>query len=231
MKKTVFFELVKFRLQPALARDVEVVVRFVQEQQLVGAGEESLKDQPLLLSAGEAGRRAVLGAVEGQAKGRHANLVPDGLDVVAAGVAPVHDGLGVAHLGGFVVVLQHREFGFVHGAGGRGQFRRRGRHQQVAHRRVIPDLAHELAHDAHVSRPANHAFVRNEVAGDDPEQRGLAGSVGPDQRCFAAVRDLEGHAIEQLCAVGKEVIDAGYVNMSHAINLPTDRRAGRGRAA
>ena len=108
--------LVQLGLEPALARDIEVVVRLVEEQQFVGAGEECLEDQPLLLAAGEARRRAVLCAVEGQAEGGHADLVPDGLDVVAAGIAPVHDRLGVAHLGGLVVVLQHGELCLVDGA-------------------------------------------------------------------------------------------------------------------
>ena len=84
--------------------------------------------------------------------------------------------------------------------------------------RTWPD---ELAHDAHVAGAADHAFVRDEVAGNDPEQRRLAGSVGPDQRRLGPVRDLEGHAVEQLGAVGEEVIDVGNVNMSHAFNLPT----------
>ncbi len=217
--------LVELGLKPALARDVEVVVRLVEEQQFIGAGEEGLEDQPLLLAAGEARRRAVLCAVERQAEGRHADLVPDGLDVVAAGVAPVHDRLGVVHLGGLVVVLHHGEFRLVHGTRGGGQGRRSRGNQEVADRGVVPDLAHELAHDAHVAGAADHAFIGNEVAGNDPEQRGLAGSVRPDQRRLGAVRDLERHPVEQLGAVGEEVVDAGNVNMSHAFNLPT---AGRG---
>ena len=217
--------LVELGLKPALARDVEVVVRLVEEQQFVGAGEEGLEDQPLLLAAGQARRRAVLCAVERQAEGSHADLVPDGLDVVAAGVAPVDDRLGVVHLGGLVVVLHHGELRLVHGTRGGGQGRRGRGDQEVADRGVVPDLAHELAHDAHVAGAADHAFIGNEVAGNDPEQRGLAGSVRPDQRRLGAVRDLERHPVEQLGAVGEEVVDAGNVNMSHAFNLPT---AGRG---
>ena len=133
--------LVQLGLEPALARDVEVVVRLVEEQQLVGAGEERLEHQALLLAAGEARRRAVLRAVEGQAEGGHADLVPDGFDVVAAGVSPVHDRLGVGHLGGLVVVLQHGEFGLVDGAGGGGQGGRGGGDQEVADRGFVPDLA------------------------------------------------------------------------------------------
>ena len=220
--------VVQLRLEPALARDVEVVVRLVEEQQLVGAGEEGLEHQPLLLAAGEARRRAVLRAVERQAEGGHADLVPDGLDVVAAGVAPVHDRLCVLHLGGLVVVLQHGQLRLVDGArGGRQRGRGRG-HQQVTDRGVVPDLADELAHDAHVAGPADHAFVGDEVAGDDPKQRGFARSVRPDQRGLGAVRDLEGHTVEQLGAVGEEVVDAGNVNMGHAFNLPMARR-GSGR--
>ncbi|MCY1230932.1 hypothetical protein D9M72_433660 [compost metagenome] len=216
--------LVQLGLEPALARDVEVVIRLIEEQQLVGTGKECLQHQPLLLAAGKARRRAVLRAVERQSQRGHADLVPDGLDVVAAGVPPVHDRLGVLHLGGLVVVLHHGHLGVVHGAGsGRQGGRRRG-DEEVADCGVIPDLAHELAHDAHVPGPADHAFIRHKVAGNDTEKRGLARSVGSDQSRLGAVRNLEGHPVQQLRAVGEEVIDIGNVNMSHAFNLPTAAR-------
>ena len=43
--------LVELPLQPALARDIQVVVRFVQEQELVRAGEQRFEHQALLLAA------------------------------------------------------------------------------------------------------------------------------------------------------------------------------------
>ncbi len=50
-------------LQPGLARYVEEVVRLVEKQDLVGATEQELQHQPLLLAAREGGQVAVLGAV------------------------------------------------------------------------------------------------------------------------------------------------------------------------
>jgi|GEM_PF-5106236 len=49
----------------------------------------------------------------------------------------------------------------------------------------------------------------------------LAGAVGADQSGFGTVRDLKGHAVEQLGAVGEEVVNTGNVYVGHANNLPT----------
>ena len=123
-------------------------------------------------------------------------------------------------------MLHHGQLGLVHFAGGSGQRRRRGRNQQVTDGGTVADLAHELAHDAHVPGTADHAFVRHQVTGDDPEQGGLPRAVGADEGGLGAVRNLEGHPVEQLGAVGEEVVDAGNVNMGHAVHLPT-RAEGR----
>ena len=166
---------------------------------------------------------AELGFVEGNSQGGHADLVPDGLDVVSAGVSPVHDRLRILHLGGLVVVLHHGQLGVLHGLGSGREAGLGSGNQEVADGGFVTDLAHELPHDAHVSGTAHHAFVSGEVAGNDLEQGGLARSVGPDQRRFGAIGDLEGHPVEQLGAVGEEVVDAGNVNMGHVSILPRRR--------
>ena len=51
-------------LQPDLARYVEEVVRLVEQEHLVGTGEEVLQHQPLLLPSAEAVQIAVLGLLE-----------------------------------------------------------------------------------------------------------------------------------------------------------------------
>lgn len=190
-------------LQPALAGHVEVVVRLVEEQQLVRSGEQGLQHQALLLAAGQRRRRAVRRLVERDAERGHADLVPDGLQLVAARVSPVDDRLGVPHLGGLVVVLQHGVLRLLDRLAGRREGRGGGGEEEVADRGFVTDLAHELAHDAHAARTAHHALVRLEIAGDDAEERGLAGAVRPDQGGLGAVGDLEGHAVEELGAVRK----------------------------
>ncbi len=55
-------------LQPALAGDVEVVVRLVEQEHLVGAAQQRLEHQPLLLAAGQRGHSAPLGPDPGAPK-------------------------------------------------------------------------------------------------------------------------------------------------------------------
>src|SRR5699024_2977959 len=59
--------------------------------------------------------------------------------------------------------------------------------------------------------------------GDDLEQRRLAGAVGADQGRFGTFGDLEADAAKELRAVGKEVLDVGYVDVCHRSILSTRR--------
>jgi hypothetical protein len=45
------FGLIEFAFKPALARNVEVVVRLVQKQQLIRTSEEGLQHQPFLFAS------------------------------------------------------------------------------------------------------------------------------------------------------------------------------------
>ena len=85
-------------LEPALGGDVEVVVRLVEDEDVLGAAEERLEDQALLLAAGQRGDLAPLRLLEGDAEGGDGAGVPQGLVLVAARVAPVDKGLGVGQL-------------------------------------------------------------------------------------------------------------------------------------
>ena len=127
---------------------VEVVVRLVEQQHLVRPAEQGLEHQPLLLAAGERAHLAPLRLVERDAERRDRAGVPEHLGVVPAGVGPVGQRLRVAHLGRLVVVLHHRQLGLLEGGGRRPHRRRRDRHQQVAHRRVVAHRADELPHHA-----------------------------------------------------------------------------------
>ncbi len=44
--------------------------------------------------------------------------------------------------------------------------------------------------------------VRRELAGDDPQQRRLAGTVGADERDLGAFPDAEGDVLEEHPSVG-----------------------------
>ena len=82
-------------LQPALAGDVEVVVRLVEQQHLVRPAQQRLQHQPLLLTAGQRAHLAPLRLLERDAERGHRADVPERLGVVAAGVRPVGERLGV----------------------------------------------------------------------------------------------------------------------------------------
>ena len=92
-------------LEPDLAGHVEVVVRLVEQQHLVGALQQVLQHEPLLLAARQRGERAVAGAVVGHPHRGGGDLVPDHLEVVAADVAVVPQRLGVRHLHRLAVVV------------------------------------------------------------------------------------------------------------------------------
>ena len=62
---------------------------------------------------------------------------------------------------------------------------------------------------------ADRAGLRRQVAGDDPQQGGLAGAVGPDQRGLGALADPEAHVVEQHPAVGELVPDGLHVEITH----------------
>ena len=202
-------------LEPALGRHVEVVVRLVEQQHLVRAAEQRLQHEPLLLAAGQRAHLAPLRPLVRHAEGGHRADVPQRLGVVAADVAPVGERLGVAHLDPLVVVLHHRQLGRVERLGGGPDRLRRNGKQQVAHRGLVAHLADELAHHAEPAGPGDGAVVRREVAGDDPQQRGLAGAVGPDQRDLDALADPEGDLVEQPPAVRQVEDDGVEVDVAH----------------
>ena len=90
----------------------------------------------------------------------------------------------------------------------------------------MPCVDH-LPHHAEPAGAGDRARVRHEVAGDDPQQRGLAGPVGADQRHLGALADPERDVVEQHPPVGQLVADSGDVDVSHAAPLSPARRAGR----
>ena len=157
-----------------------------------GPAQQRLEREPLLLAAGQRVQHPVLAALERHAERRHRADVPEHLGVVAAGVAPVGERLRVAQLGLLVVALHHRQLGGVERLAGVAHGRRRevdaaGRARSVSSRiepmnwRITP-------------RPPSRATpppIGAQVAGDEAQQRGLAGAVRADQRGLRAVADPE----------------------------------------
>src|SRR4029077_13431894 len=108
--------------------------------------------------------------------------------------------------------------------------RRGHREQQVGDRRLVTEVvADHLPHHAEPTGAGHHAPVGGELAGDDAQQRGLAGAVRPDQRDLGAVADAERHVLQQHAPVGQLVAHSGAVNVTHEQSLSaTQRRRARG---
>ena len=129
---------VELVLQPSLARHVEVVVRFVEQENLVRAAQQRFQHQPLLFSAAQCPREPPLGLLVRHAQCGGRADVPGRLGLVPAGVGPVAQGLRVLHLRGFVVHGHDQFFGGVHRACRVANPRRSHREQQVTHSSARP---------------------------------------------------------------------------------------------
>ena len=223
MNRIVLSRLADPLLEPDLAGHVEEVVGLVEQQHLVGAARAGTPAPAASARRRESVRSvAVLRPVVGHARApRDRADVPDDLEVVAAGVGVLRQRLGVAHLGLLVVGLHQRA-----ARSGRPRPRpsrtRGGRHrqQQVGDGRVLAEPgADHLAHHAEPAGAGDRAGVRHQLAGDDPQQRRLAGAVGADQRDLGALADPERHVVEQHPAVGQLVAHSGDVHVTHVEGL------------
>ena len=200
-------------LQPQLAGDVEEVVGLVEQEHLVRPVEEELEDQPLLLAPGEGREVAVLRPVVGDAEGRGAADVPGDLELVAAGVAPLGECRGVAHLRRLVVGLHERQLAALHLLGRPTGALGRDREEQLSHGGgAAPD---HLAHDPEAAGAGHHTGVRDQLSGDDAQQGGLAGAVRPDESDLGALPHPERDVVEQHPPVRQLVADSCDVDVSH----------------
>ena len=178
-------------LQPAFTRHVQVVVRLVEQQHLVGPTQQRLEDQTLLLAAGQGPRIPPLAPVVGHAEGGHRALVPEVLRFVSARVTPVAQRLRVGHLRGLVVAFHDRQLGRVDRSCRRGHGRPGDRDEEVTDRPVVTDRTDELRHDAEAAAGGDRALVGLQLPGDQAHQRGLSGPVRPDQGHDRALLDPE----------------------------------------
>ncbi|GAA3118317.1 hypothetical protein GCM10020001_042900 [Nonomuraea salmonea] len=207
--------LLELPLQPLLAGHVEVVVGLVEQQGLVGAAQQRLQDQALLLAAGQRGDVAVLHPVERDAERGDRTGVPEHLELVAAGVGVVADGLRVAELGLLVVALHHGQLGLVEPLRRLPHGRWRDAEQQVAYGAAVAHAADELPHHAEPAGARHAALDRLQVAGDEAHERGLARAVGPDERRLDALADAEGDVVEQRPPVRQHVRQMSYFHVAH----------------
>jgi hypothetical protein len=138
------------------------------------------------------------------------------LGLVAPGLTPFGQGRRVAKLGALVLAFHHGQLGRVQpGRGFPHPWRCDGEQQVAHHRRDALALvrADELAHDTEAAGRGHAAFLWREVTGDQPEQRGLARPVRPDQGGRGPLADAEAHVVEQRPPVRKDVADVRHLDM------------------
>ena len=205
----------KLGLQPSLGRDVEIVVRLVEQQDVVRTAEQRLESEPLLLAAGKRGEVAPAGPVVADAEGCGAAGVEDHLRVVAAGVGVLGQRVRVPHLVRLTVVVHQGQLeGVDLGHGGAESLGGEGE-EQVANGRAVTDAADELAHHAEAAAAGDGPAGGGQVTRNDLQQGRLAGSVRADQGDRGAVADPEGHIVEQHAPVGQVEADPGKIDMAH----------------
>ena len=203
-------------LEPDLAGHVEVVVGLVEEQHLVRTAEQELQHQPLLLTAREGAERAVLRPVVGQRQRGHRADVPGDLDVVATGVGELRERVRVGHLRLLVVGLHQRQLAAIHLGCSRTNPWRGDAEQQVGDSGVVAERGPDvLPHHPEPARPGHRSGMWLQVAGDDPQQRRLAGAVGADQRDLGAFADPERHVVQQHSTVGQLIAHPCHIHVSH----------------
>ena len=208
--------IAQLALQPQLAGDVQVVVRLVEEQHLVGAAQQRLEDEALLLTAGQGTDLAPLRLLVRHAEGGHRAHVPDGLSRVPAGVAPVGQRLRVGQLGCLVVALHDGEFGRVHGQRRCPNQRPRHGHQQVPDGSLVPHRPDELRHHAQPAAGRDRSRIRFQLTGGELEQRALARPVRTHERHDVTLPHPEAGVGEQQPPVRQVIVDVRDLEMPHA---------------
>jgi hypothetical protein len=188
--------------EPPLARDVEIVVRFVEDQHVVRASEQGLQDEPFLLTTGQRHHVAPLREVKGLADALRAADVPEHFGVVTADVGPVSQRGGVGELCSFVVAVHKCQFGLVQDCRSLLDPQRRHRDQQIPHRRDTSPGADELAHHADRTLTHHRPAVRRDIAGKDAQQGRLAAPVCSDERHLGSLADAKGDLVQEGSAVG-----------------------------
>ena len=206
-------------LQPAFGRDVQVVVGLVQEEHFLGSAQQRFEHDTLLLTAGQGGDLAPLRLLERHSQRGDRAHVGVCLPVVATDVGPVRQGLRIGHLVGLTVALHHAEFGGVDRTGGQAHRVRGHGEQEVAHSRVVANVADELTHDGQTTTARHRSLVGRQITGDDPSQGRLARAVRPDEGDLGALADPQMDITQQRPPIGQAETHAVDVDVSHEKRL------------
>ena len=225
-KSTVLFDARSLSSSQRLVGHVEGVVGLVEQQHLVGTAQQRLEDEPLLLAAGQRAHLAVLRlrrtgcdstASVTRSQPASASYPPTSAQSTSACAYRICAGSSSVSM---IASSAAASSTAASRTAGDGQ-----RRQQVPDRAVVVDPADVLPHDPEPAAAPDGPRVRLLVAGDDPQQRRLAGTVGADERDARAVTDPERHVVEERTAVGQDVADAADVEVTHAPSVPVRPRA------
>jgi len=97
--------------------------------------------------------------------------------------------------------------------------------REVGQRRLVADHADELAHHAEPADACHRALAQRQVPGDQPQQRGLARAVRPDERDLRALADPERDVGEQHSSVREHMPHPGDVDVAHGCGFSPGARA------
>ena len=73
----------------------------------------------------------------------------------------------------------------------------------------------ELTHHAEAATPGDRPTGRRQIAGNDPQQGGLARAVRADQGNYGTFTDPKRHVVQQHAAVRQVIADSGEIDVSH----------------
>ncbi|CAB4572596.1 unannotated protein [freshwater metagenome] len=204
-------------LQPTTRGDVEVVVRFVQQQHVGSGGEQQVQHQSLALAARQFRDETAREVVDG---GLHTALrrgLPFGFQFVTAEVTPVGQCGGVSHA--VVRTVGQRFLGRDQCASRHAELRRRHLDEHLAQGVGRPRHAHVLSHGEHGTVHGELPTVGVDHTRQDAQDGALADAVGADQRGVLPGGDAETDVEEQLIGPGWCVFEFGDDDAAHRDSL------------
>ena len=213
-------------LEPLLPRHVERVVGFVQQQHVERRGEHDLEREPLALPSGQRDDRAIGALGEAAAERAMCAAVPQDLRAVPAGLLPRGQRGRV------------RELGVLVGVRGQPILRRsqplRGLtdrllavgEQEVPHGDRTVCRSDELTHQSDAAVDVDRAGGGALLGGDQPQQRGLADAVRPDQAHVLAFGHAERHLLEEGPSARQCDGHVRQLDESHRCSIRSPFRAG-----
>ncbi|SHU01250.1 Uncharacterised protein [Mycobacteroides abscessus subsp. abscessus] len=183
-------------LEPTFGRDIQIVVGFIQQQDLVGPAQQRFQNQSLLLTAGKCVDAAKSGQLIRNSERGCGVYVALSLEFVAANVGPVRQRLCVLDLVLLTVALHECQLRAVEMLGGPPDAIGCYRQQQIADRRIITNRTDELPHHSKLPTAGDGSVVWIGIASDNPQQCRLTGPVGAYQGGLAALADPQADIVK-----------------------------------